>query len=100
MPQPLNAEELERLARKRAGAKLGWYTHALVYIVFNVFFLLMSNYGWGHRPWSFKPMLGWGVGLVLHGIAVFVIGPGGGLREYLVERERERLRRDQQRFRP
>ena len=28
MTSPLSPEQLERLARKRAGAKLGWYVHA------------------------------------------------------------------------
>jgi hypothetical protein len=40
-------------------------------------------------------VLAGGVGLALHGIAVFVLGGGSGLRERLVERERERLRREQ-----
>ena len=29
--------DLERLARKRAGAKLGWYLHACVYVLVNLF---------------------------------------------------------------
>jgi hypothetical protein len=28
-------DRIERLARKRAGAKLGWYIHALVYLCVN-----------------------------------------------------------------
>ena len=28
----LSPEDLERLAHKRAGAKLGWYVHAAVYL--------------------------------------------------------------------
>ena len=42
-------------------------------------------------------MLGWGVGLALHGISVFVLAKGGAFRDGLVERERERLRREQDR---
>jgi hypothetical protein len=37
------------------------------------------------------------VGLALHGISVFFLAKGGALREGLVERERERLRREQDR---
>lgn len=96
MPQPLSAEEIERLARKRAGAKLGWYAHAAVYLVVNLALLLFSEYGVGHRRWTLYPALGWGVGLMLHGIAVFVLGPASGLRERMVQRERERLQRQQQ----
>ncbi|MGE4240760.1 2TM domain-containing protein [Ramlibacter sp.] len=90
-------EEIERLARKRAGAKLGWYIHAAVYVVVNFFIFAVSVYGFGHRPWSIFPLLGWGLGLLLHGLSVFVLGQGSGLRESLVQRERERLQREQQR---
>ena len=89
----LPPEQLERLAHKRAGAKLGWYVHASVYLIVNLFVFAISSYGFGHPPWSVYPLLGWGVGLGLHGISVFLLGPGGGFRERLVERERERLQR-------
>lgn len=90
-------EEIDRLARRRAGAKLGWYVHALVYVVVNLLIFAISQYGFGHRPWSVFPLLGWGVGLALHGISVFVLGAGSGFRERLVQRERDRLQREQDR---
>lgn len=89
-------DDIERLARKRAGAKLGWYMHALVYVVVNLGVFAFSRYGWGHRPWSVFPLLGWGLGLALHGVSVFVLGTGSGLRERMVRRERERLLRERQ----
>jgi hypothetical protein len=95
MAAPLSYEEIDRLARKRAGAKLGWYVHACLYVVVNLFMFGISRYG--HRPWSIYPVFGWGLGLVLHGISVFVLGRGSGLRERLVARERERLLREQER---
>ena len=62
---PLSSEEIERIAHKRAGAKLGWYVHAAVYVVVNLFLFAISGYGFGHRPWSIYPLLGWGLGLAL-----------------------------------
>ena len=91
----MSPEELERLAHKRAGAKLGWYIHAMVYVVANLFIFGISRYGFGSRPWSVYPLLGWGLGPALHGVAVFVLGAGGPVRERLVQQERERLRRQQ-----
>lgn len=88
-----DSAEIERLARKRAGAKLGWYVHALVYLVVNTVLFLLAYNGSSGRLWSVYPALGWGLGLLLHGVAVFVIGSGSGLHERLIERERERLRR-------
>ena len=93
----LSPEEIDRLARKRSGAKLGWYIHASVYVIVNAFLLSISTLGFGHRPWALFPLFGWGIGLALHGISVFFLGKGSALREGLVERERERLRREQDR---
>ena len=36
MQDTLSNEDIDRIARKRAGAKLGWYAHAVVYVVVNV----------------------------------------------------------------
>lgn len=94
MTTPLSPEEIERLARKRAGAKLGWYSHAAIYITVNLFLFAMSEYAFGHRRWSVYPLLGWGAGLMLHGISVFVLGNGSGLRERMVQKERDRIRRE------
>ena len=94
MTAPLPDDEIERLARKRAGAKLGWYTHAAVYVLVNLLLFALSEHGFGQRRWSMFPLLGWGLGLGLHGVSVFVLGAGSGLREKLVQREREKLRRE------
>ena len=91
----MTEEEIERIARKRAGAKLGWYAHAAVYLVVNVAMFLASFYGLRQRPWTIYPALGWGLGLTLHGIAVFLLGSGSNLRERLVQKERERLQNQQ-----
>ena len=92
--QPLSSDDIDRLARKRAGAKLGWYAHATVYVLVNLFLFAMSTYAFGTRRWSLAPLLGWGLGLALHGVAVFVIGAGSGLRQRLEHKEREKLLRE------
>ncbi|HVZ46360.1 MAG TPA: 2TM domain-containing protein [Ramlibacter sp.] len=98
MPERLSTEEIERLARKRAAAKIGWYFHAAVYVIVNTGLYFMSEQGFGIRRWSLGPVFGWGLGLALHGISVFILGQGSGLRENLVQRERERLQREQDRL--
>jgi len=96
MSTPLTPDDIDRIARKRASAKLGWYVHATVYLLVNAGMFAASIWGLGHRQWSFVPAMGWGLGLLLHGIAVFVLGTGSSLREGLVQKERERLQRQQQ----
>ncbi len=92
MPQ-LRPDEIERLAHKRAGAKLGWFVHACVYLVVNLFIYGLSHWGAVSRSWTALPLLAWGLGLALHGIAVFLLGAGSGLGERLVQKERDRLQR-------
>nr|ACY24688.1 conserved hypothetical protein [uncultured organism] len=95
MSGPLTPEAIEQLARKRAGAKLVWYLHATVYVLVNLLIFSLSRYAFGTRPWSLGPLLGWGLGLVLHGVSVFVLGSGSSLRERMVQRERDRITRAQ-----
>lgn len=82
-------DPLDRLARKGAGAKLGWYLHATLYVLVNVVLALLSSAHGKH--WAIFPALGWAIGLAAHGLAVFVLGSGSHLRERLVQAERERL---------
>lgn len=98
MNTPMTPDEIERLATQRAKAKLGWFAHAAVYVVVNAFLFLMAANGHGHRHWTIYPALGWGVGLALHGISVFLLGKGSGLRERMVQKERERLQRQRDGF--
>jgi hypothetical protein len=83
------ADPIERQARRRAGAKLGWYIHAAVYIAINAMLALLSALG--DRSWAVFPAVGWGVGLAIHGIVVFLVTGGGGLHERLLQRERQLL---------
>ena len=93
----LDADAIDRLARKRASAKLGWFFHAAVFTIVNLFVFSMSHYVFGERSWSIKPFLGWGLGLALHGASVWLLGAGSALRESMVDKERDRLQRAQDR---
>ncbi|WP_332825434.1 2TM domain-containing protein [Ramlibacter sp.] len=84
----LQDTDLERLARRRAGAKLGWYIHAGVYIAVNLGLATIS--AMSGRHWAIFPAFGWGIGLLVHGIVVFVV-TGGVVFESLVARERRQL---------
>lgn len=83
------SDPIERLARRRAGAKLGWYLHATVYLLVNLLLIMLSAAAGKH--WAVFPLVGWGIGLAAHGAAVFLLGRGRALRERMVQAERERL---------
>lgn len=64
-------------ARKRVEDLKGYYVHLTVYLIINFgLFLIdwLSGGGW----WFFIPLLGWGVGLAIHTVVVFLVeGPTG-----------------------
>lgn len=89
----LNDLDIERMARKRAKAKIGWMIHATVYLCVNVGLIAMWTLN--DRDIRLAPALGWGLGLALHGISVWFLQPGGSFTERMVQRERERIKRGQ-----
>ena len=90
-PSPASPEALERLAQRRAKAKIGWYTHACIYLLVNLMLAAIS-YSNGEY-WAVYPALGWGIGLLMHGVAVFFLAGGSDLQERMVQKERDRLTR-------
>ena len=82
-------DRIERLARRRAAIRMGWYIHALAYIIVNLFLAWLS--AMSGRHWAVFPALGWGIGLAVHGAVVFMLTGGGALLERLVAQERRRI---------
>ena len=86
----MNESELHKLARKRVGMKMGFATHLLVYTLVNAG-LAVASLSQG-RQWHWGPLLGWGLGLAIHGIVTLVELRGQGLRDRMVASELQRLR--------
>lgn len=83
--------ELEKRARRRAGAKMGWLIHLAVFTVVNAALWM----GGVERGWLGLPTGGWIIGLVVHGLAVWFAPARDSFRDGLIEREREAIRRQQ-----
>ena len=90
----LTPEDIAARARRRVGIKLGFYTHALVFVLVNLA-LFALNAAIGGARWSHWPLWGWGLGLAIHGVVTLVSLQGEGLRERMLKREVDRLRGDQ-----
>ena len=81
----------EYAARRRAGLRLSWILHAAAFLVINLGLATVAAAS-GHR-WVLFPMLGWGLGLAIHGAVVLLAGPAAGLHRRLLNQERTRLAR-------
>lgn len=87
----LTDEEIERRAKRRVDMKMGFYVHALVFVLVNFALYALSQLGHGVR-WHVFPLWGWGLGLAIHGVVTFVSLRGEGLRERMMAEEVERLK--------
>ena len=89
MSRTYSDKDIERIARKAAAARMGWYVHAGAYVVVTTMLGMLSALS--AKPWAIYPALGWGIGVAVHGVVVFLLTDGRGLYERLVEQERQRL---------
>jgi hypothetical protein len=89
-----NEDRIEVPARRRARMKMGWFIHAGVYVAVNLGLATLAALS--GRNWAIYPALGWGLGLAIHGIVVFIATGGGGLQARLLESERRKLRAAQE----
>jgi hypothetical protein len=84
--------DIEALARRRVGIKMGFYIHLTVYVLVNLGLFSISTLS-GRGNWHVWPLLGWGLGLAIHGIVTFINLRGDGVRERMLANEIERLKR-------
>jgi hypothetical protein len=91
MDQQAN-NSIEARARRRVGIKIGFYTHALVFVLVNTGLYVLNSVIGGYR-WSVWPLWGWGLGLAIHGVVTFIALRGEGLRERMLASEIESLNR-------
>ena len=87
----MNEQDLMQQARRRVKIKTGFYIHGLVYTLVNSALLVVNLLGGGPR-WHLAPLLGWGLGLAIHGGLTLLALRGDGLRERMLDRELRHLR--------
>ena len=85
----LSSQEIERLAHKRAGARMGMLVHASVFLLVNLGLWTLALLAGRH--WALYPTLGWGLGLCIHAAVVLGALPGSRLYQRLLQQERDRL---------
>ena len=85
-------DSIEARAERRVHRKMAFLLHAFIFVVVNVGLYALNSMT-GETRWSHFPLFGWGLGLAIHGIVVFLRLRGEGLRERWVSREIETIRR-------
>ena len=83
--------ELRRLAARRADMKLAFRSHLFAYGIVNAGLVVINMMTSPDYWWFIWPMMGWGLGLVAHGVTVYM--DGESTRDRLIEQEFEKLKK-------
>lgn len=70
-----NEEERYYQAKKRVEEIKGFYGNLIAYVVVNLGLMVLNLLTSPNHLWFFWPMLGWGIGVVFHGLKVFNYSP-------------------------
>ena len=90
-----NQQHRYEQARARAKQLKDFYTHAAVYVVVNIGLFLINLLGHGGW-WFYWPLIGWGIGLGVHALNVFVLGGRFG-QDWEERKARELMDKDRER---
>lgn len=95
MMSGMSEEEIYKIAKKRVEEKKGFYVHLAVYIIVNIGLILIwaftSNGGY---PWFVWTLGGWGIGLIFHGLGVFVFNKETDWERKEIAKEVEKLKQN------
>ena len=88
----MDDQKVKRRAKKKVEEKLAFYLHLGIYLAVNILLLVINLLTWEGVPWFIYPLLGWGVGVVIHGMVAFLDSSRkmAGIKERMLEREIQR----------
>jgi hypothetical protein len=64
-------QDAYRRARRRVREIRGFYVHVAVFVAVNILLHLINFVATPKVYWAFWPLVGWGIGLLAHGLATF-----------------------------
>lgn len=95
----MKEDRIYKAAKKRMLLKKGFYKHLSTYIAVGIFFIGLNGFTYFNEEpeiWFHIPMMGWGIGIMIHYFSVFGL-PGTNIltqewEENEIEREVWRMR--------
>ena len=77
-------------AKEHVEARMGFYTHLVIYLAINTFLAVLNITLSGDYFWAIWPAIGWGSGLLFHFLFTFVFTSESSLKERLIEKEMQK----------
>jgi hypothetical protein len=69
--QHTSEQESYERAKKRVEELKSFYSHLFVYLAVNAGLFLLNIITSPRHLWFYWPLIGWGIGLAIHGLSVF-----------------------------
>jgi len=77
-------------AGKKVAAKMAFYIHLTMCVAANVVLLIINLATSSGYLWFKWVLLGWGIGIVFHGLAVFALPALSSMKAQMIEKEMRR----------
>jgi len=90
-------KEEYKLAKKRVEEIQGFYWNLASYVIVNLFFTFLDLKDDGQYSWAFWPLVGWGIGVVFHGLETFGFN-SYSWKDRMIRKELERRQREHEEF--
>jgi hypothetical protein len=74
-------------AKQIVEVKISFFTHLIVYILVNLLLVIINISTRPEVLWFKWPMMGWGIGLVIHGLVAFLSPKLSDVKERMIEKE-------------
>ncbi len=91
----MDEQQMYQVAKQHAESKIRFYIHSAVFLGVNLLLMIINLWSSPGHLWFLWPFFGWGVGLVIHGLAVLGVFDFSAARKRLIEKEmaKEKYRR-------
>jgi len=86
MRDPISRDD----AKRQVERKIGFFLHLAVYLIVNSGLMLLNLLTVPHQLWALGPLFGWGIGLLFHGLGIFLRAPGANWKRRMIENELNR----------
>ena len=86
----MDEEKAYERAKERVEEKVGFISHLAAYIILNAFLFFLDYRQDKTIDWAYWPLIGWGIGLLFHGLNTFVFGEGSAWKERMIKKEMDR----------
>ena len=73
-PKPENDNLAYERAHKRVKELKSFYSNLISYVIVTIFLIILNLITSPKQLWFYWPLMGWGIGVIGHGLSVFAIG--------------------------